>query len=634
VTQQATSSKPNLHWWITLVAVSVILLISLIYQAFNWSDPKQDSLLLSQMYFIPTGATHPPRDIENRAAEYELPHEWRNEYRQNYAGWYSTTLNLEVPPNRLWGIFLPNVRMNAAVYLNGELLGHGGQFEEPMARNWNRPLYYTIPNGLLRPGENRVAIRIASTRPGKGMLGEVFMGADEALSPIYQTRYFVRVTLLQIVVVSLVVGSLFLALMGILRKRDTFYLWFAAMIGCWAVFVWNLIVVDIPLPTRIWDLQRILAIGWFVVCMIFFIHRYVGVTRPNLERGVLIFALIGSGLLYLLPKTYFYQVGLPVWDVTAVAAGIYPGWFALQNYRRSRSLELLMLLFCGAIILIFGLLDLLTILDLRDKSWGYLLPYPAPLLMFIVSGMIMLRFIRATDQVEALNVTLEQRIEEKGRVLEENYRRLVALEREQVLADERERIMRDMHDGIGGQLVTMLSLVEHEDTSRERIVDLLREALSDLRLMIDSFEPADDDLGSVLGIFRSRLSPILEQQQIELSWQVRDVPPIPHMGPQKVLHLLRIMQEATTNVLKHANASKLTFATGETRLENDELAVYLEVTDNGTGFEPGRGYGYGLKNMQKRAQTIGASLAFQSARPGTTLRLTIPLKPNRADEYL
>jgi signal transduction histidine kinase len=245
--------------------------------------------------------------------------------------------------------------------------------------------------------------------------------------------------------------------------------------------------------------------------------------------------------------------------------------------------------------------------------------------MFIVSGMITLRFIRVTDQVEALNVTLEQRIEEKGRVLEENYQRLVALEKEQVLADERERIMRDMHDGIGGQLVTMLSLVEHTDTPRERIVDLVREALSDLRLMIDSFEPVDDDLGSVLGIFRSRLSPVLAQQKIELSWQVRDVPPIPHMGPQKVLHLLRIMQEATTNVLKHANASRLTFTTGERRFAEGELVVYLEVTDNGKGIGQKPGNGHGLINMQRRAEAIGAVLKIESARPGTTLSLMIPV---------
>jgi signal transduction histidine kinase len=202
---------------------------------------------------------------------------------------------------------------------------------------------------------------------------------------------------------------------------------------------------------------------------------------------------------------------------------------------------------------------------------------------------------------------------------------LVSLQKDQVLAEERERIMRDMHDGIGGHLVTMLSLVEHAETPRERIVELVREALSDLRLMIDSFEPADDDLATVLGIFRSRLSPILEQQQIELCWQVRDVPPIPHMGPQKVLHLLRILQEATTNVLKHADASRLTFTTGECRLAKGELGVYLEVIDNGMGMEHKSGRGHGLNNMLRRAEAIGAKLEFDQARPGTILRLTIPI---------
>jgi signal transduction histidine kinase len=187
--------------------------------------------------------------------------------------------------------------------------------------------------------------------------------------------------------------------------------------------------------------------------------------------------------------------------------------------------------------------------------------------MFIVSGMIILRFIRATDQVEALNVTLEQRIEKKGSDLEENY----------------------------------------------------------LRLMIDSFEPSDNDLGTVLGIFRSRLSPILQHQKVDLRWQVQDVPPIPHLGPQKVLHLLRILQEATTNVLKHTEASTLTFTTGETALPTDVTGVYLEVADNSKGFGPDQGNGQGLRNMLRRAQAIDAELSFEDAHPGTLLRLTIPV---------
>jgi signal transduction histidine kinase len=145
--------------------------------------------------------------------------------------------------------------------------------------------------------------------------------------------------------------------------------------------------------------------------------------------------------------------------------------------------------------------------------------------------------------------------------------------------------------------------------------------------MIDSFEPSDDDLGTVLGIFRSRLSPILEHQQIELRWQVQDVPPIPHLGPQKVLHLLRILQEATTNVLKHAEASTLTFTAGETVLPTESVGVYLEVADNGKGLDPDqcKGRGLGLRNMHRRAQAIGAEVSFEDTHPGTLLRLTIPV---------
>ncbi|MEZ5590739.1 MAG: hypothetical protein R3F53_08545 [Gammaproteobacteria bacterium] len=177
-----------------------------------------------------------------------------------------------------------------------------------------------------------------------------------------------------------------------------------------------------------------------------------------------------------------------------------------------------------------------------------------------------------------------------------------------------------MHDGIGGHLVATLSMVEAGQASREQLADALRTALDDLRLMIDSLDPVEDDLSLVLGMFRARLEPRLQGGPVQLRWQVSDVPPLPGFGPHKVLQVLRILQEAITNVLKHAQASTLTLRTGS--VDNQ---VFIEVADNGCNGLPQTGKGRGLDNMQQRALAIGGTLEIISNSSGTCVRLQLPL---------
>jgi signal transduction histidine kinase len=149
----------------------------------------------------------------------------------------------------------------------------------------------------------------------------------------------------------------------------------------------------------------------------------------------------------------------------------------------------------------------------------------------------------------------------------------------------------------------------------------LRECLDDLRLTIDSLEPTDNDLLPALGNFRYRVDPRLKRQGITLDWQVGDVPRLACLTPRNLLHLLRILQEAFTNVLKHAGASLIRVETG---LMADEQQVFIRVSDNGAGFS-GDHRGRGLANMQQRAERIGGVLQVAPSSSGTTLELLLPV---------
>ena len=231
------------------------------------------------------------------------------------------------------------------------------------------------------------------------------------------------------------------------------------------------------------------------------------------------------------------------------------------------------------------------------------------------------RISRALADSQRLNALLEERVREKQRELERQFETVQRLAREAAVAEERRRIMADMHDGIGASLISTLILVENSAISPAHVAAALRECIDDLRLTIDSLEPADGDLAPVLGGLRYRLEPRLRAQGITLDWQVHELPKLSCLTPQNVRHVLRILQEAFTNVLKHAQATRIRVATAV-----DASRVSIEVADDGRGFDGiTSGRGHGLDNMRNRAKAIGADLRVVPSAEGTTLSLSLPI---------
>lgn len=233
------------------------------------------------------------------------------------------------------------------------------------------------------------------------------------------------------------------------------------------------------------------------------------------------------------------------------------------------------------------------------------------------------RVAQALAESKRLNAELEERVRQKQLELERTFDALRQLAREAAVVEERRRLMADMHDGIGGQLISTLSLVEHGEASKEQVAAALRDCIDDLRLAIDSLEPSDDDLLPLLGNLRYRLEPRLKAGGIVLDWQVRDVPKLACLTPQNVLHVLRILQEALINVLKHAQARVVRVATTA-----DARGVLIDIGDDGRGFDAAAGSrGRGLLSMRRRALALGAELSLTSSPAGTTLSLRLPTDP-------
>lgn len=238
--------------------------------------------------------------------------------------------------------------------------------------------------------------------------------------------------------------------------------------------------------------------------------------------------------------------------------------------------------------------------------------------LFVVIGFYGVRVQRA------LEATMTERhiAGDLAENLHRHQAKLVQMENERTLLVERERLMRDMHDGIGSALASALTLAERSDAQQEEVAELLRECIEDLRLVIDSLEPIDNDLVALLAALRFRMERRIGGAGLCLEWDMRDLPVLPWMGPSETLHVLRLVQEVLNNVIKHARANLIQLS-----VRDCSTQVEVLIVDDGCGFDTALTFsGRGLKTMQQRARSLGGALHIESQPDyGTRVLLALPI---------
>lgn len=226
---------------------------------------------------------------------------------------------------------------------------------------------------------------------------------------------------------------------------------------------------------------------------------------------------------------------------------------------------------------------------------------------------------QARNSSIAARVAIDLRFE-----LADSHARLREIENRQTLAQERQRLCQDMHDGLGSSLVSALRVVEHGKIDESVVAQVLKGCIDDLKLAIDSMEPVEAELLLLLATLRYRLGPRLESTGIALKWEVQAVPALDWLDPKNSLHILRILQETFTNIIKHTKATEIRVVTG---VERERVVV--SITDNGGGFalEPAlKKGGKGLSNQVRRAEAIGGEVEWESNSAGTRFLLYLPVK--------
>ncbi len=216
--------------------------------------------------------------------------------------------------------------------------------------------------------------------------------------------------------------------------------------------------------------------------------------------------------------------------------------------------------------------------------------------------------------------------------------RLYERSRELSIVSERNRLALELHDVVSQKLFSLslsadsaATLLERDPAAAlaqlERVRELSREALGELRSLILGLRPADLDHDGLEGALRKEVAMLGRVHGVEVElladWPGRAVGDADVDGEREI-EVLRIAHEALHNAVRHAAARRVVV-----RLDGRGSTLRIEVTDDGVGFDPDdpelRSRHLGLTSMEERARELGGTLALSSAPgDGTTIMLEVP----------
>jgi signal transduction histidine kinase len=206
------------------------------------------------------------------------------------------------------------------------------------------------------------------------------------------------------------------------------------------------------------------------------------------------------------------------------------------------------------------------------------------------------------------------------------------------VVEERERIGRDLHDGIIQSLYAVsLSLEDIEVMMVDQpveaaahvdaAIDAIHVAIGDIRQFILGLRPTLMARHDVVGSLATLVMSARMNTMIDLEFDADGVPvSIAELDDAITTQLIHLAREALSNVTRHSKATRASI-----RISGDDDAIHLVVADNGVGFEPsseGQAEHQGIANMRERATTIGGTMQIESEpRVGTRIIVDVPNRP-------
>ena len=318
----------------------------------------------------------------------------------------------------------------------------------------------------------------------------------------------------------------------------------------------------------------------------------VNAWSASAQRGMLLLGAGFSALFVALLIPGLEQLGLHTMTFRRIAfflsvlLTLYAMWHTFAARKRIGLVRAGAVLIAYALILAVGRVIAMRNVGQSGFSHGGYFIYAYSVLVLVVGALVGERALRALQRAEGLNAELAQRVAEKNTELAQFYAQQrdaeLQAEREDARQHERERLTREMHDGIGAQLMTALRGVERGAYGKEQVAQSLQDGLDELRLLMDSAD-VGRSLQGALATWRNRWDARLAAVGLALVWEIDGAIEGVVLPEDTVLQLMRMVQEAVTNTVKHANASHITVHAGLANSDAGGRVLHLQVCDNGKG---------------------------------------------------
>jgi len=497
-------------------------------------------------------------------------------------------------------------------FFNGLRIGGEGLIGEQFVEASKIQRLYKIPREHIRfDSDNVIAVRVLNTYLNGGIFDSGVKIGDyrdlllETLKRYKETLIweFCFFTLFALFFLS----CLFFYIKG-LRDREYFYFWFFITLYGTLFFIGSVTFYDTGLKTRFVQ-QVINAISAFLPAslLLLLLHFYKEKVTVYMKGIIVVF--FGIALMTAFFHTYTARISLYIlWKILFILTALFLAFVAIKAFVRKFYESGTILL--GILGLIVGfILESLGGIDLLYITGFFLWDYATVFFMICVMYALTSRYTRIKE-LQSASVKIFN-----------------------VHEEERKRLARELHDGIGTSLLaTKMKLQMLEAQAKDNMPMDKRafpELISEINLSIEELRAVSMDLRpsflentELVEAIKWHAKKVKERSGIEVNVSAGDIGQISLKIKE---NFYRIFQEALNNALKHSGATK-----AEVLLSRDKSYIVLEIQDNGRGFRPAgteQDQGIGLYTIRERVELLGGIIRIKSSdKIGTDIFIEVPIE--------
>ncbi|QTN27587.1 histidine kinase [Rhodoferax sp. AJA081-3] len=572
---------------------------------------------------------------QTQSVDVQLPYGWDFHHKgQAGVGRFVMAFEGPITVPSPWALYFHRLGNAYQVKLNGVVLDANGSISEATGSDYAKvPRFVRIPAGVLLP-HNQLEVTIRSESGRRSGVPAVWVGPKDELEPLYQREYAIRVGGSGVFTVFSLVVGVFAFVLWVSQTdprperrgvRDRLYLFAALAEFAWAFFIGDTLIERPPLPWAWWSVTINTALAVWLSALLMFCHTIAGWAGRPASQWVQ--AILG-GLLLAGPLVAYFAISLhkplllTLWQA-AFALIFVPSslLFVTQALRKGRGGMQRMVALAFVINVPVGVHDFYVMRIGEAFGNQAYLRYTATLFGLALGAIAIERFRSANLRVRDMLDSLAVRVLDKEQELSRTYQRMEAIAREQERVQERARILRDMHDGVGSHITSAIRQLRSGHANPDEILLTLQDSLDQLKLSIDALNLPPGDVTALLANLRYRLEPRFKAMGLSLEWATVPLPTVPRLDASAMRQLQYILFEALSNAMQHAQASVLRIEA--TPALHSAGGVSIRVCDNGLGFDTRTVTRKGLASMEDRAIAIGAQLHISSQAGKTEVEILL-----------